>query len=72
MSVAMSDVDGAERRIGIPPFKTTAEPPRAFFEVGTSAGRGGDDEWVIWEIAAILDGRGAPIDWHVVWDESEY
>lgn len=68
----MSDVEKAERRIGIPPFEITAEPPRACFEVSTSARLRGDDERVVWELSSILDAPGELIDWTIEWERSEF
>ncbi|OJF99248.1 hypothetical protein AX760_13630 [Pararhizobium antarcticum] len=65
-------MEEAQRRLGIKPFKITAEPPRACFEVSTSARRQMDGERVVWEIALSLDVSGDPIEWTIIWEESEY
>lgn len=68
----MPDMEKAEARIGTPPFKIAGEPPRACFEVSTSAQRRLDDERVVWEIGSLIDVRSDPVDWHILWGASDY
>ncbi|KQY31837.1 hypothetical protein ASD32_04415 [Rhizobium sp. Root483D2] len=72
VSVAASDAEEAERRLRTPISETVGEPPRARFEVKTSARRQGDDETAVWQIGALLDVSAQSLDWYIEWEASVY